>query len=390
MAVKQRRNKKSNAAAVVKDAPDSNAAATAPLVIKPILFEDHLPPLPLVFTVLFCSGALWVLGLRDFLATGKNFLGDMDDAYLEFTKSTQWFADAKGWKSTQGGLSAVQGRTTDENNMGGLFVRKLVGAATIAIHLHKLLPILFHPKGAQWKHGHFRPLLATSVLANLSIATLYGVYMEDFSVAGADLVPTIIMALLGLETLVMLTYLIRQTKTTRGPSVIMPEGKIPTSTVNRICARTVLVVSGVMTLIAGRDVFMSGSVIPFIPRDDIYLEWTGAFLHSPPHGSVEAAEHGLDAPFYVGDKFISQLAGVSILVLCLYKFVSSCMIQYGSDGSGWIKSKMFWRTSSVTGALIVFCFRLFHAPALSASLDIRWHLMMLSYEAFILGLYAFM
>jgi hypothetical protein len=286
-------------------------------------------------------------------------------------------------------MSAVRAQTTDENNMGGFFVRKLCGAATMAVHLHKLLPLLFHPANAQWNRGHFRPLLATSVVANLSLATIYALYMEDFSVAGAELIPASIMGLLVFETVVMLSYLIRRTKTERGPAVVIPAGKTHKSVVSRIMARTVLVVSGVTALIAGRDVFMAGTVIPFIPRDDIYLEWTGAFLHSPPEGSAEAAEHGLDAPFYVGDKFMSQLCGVSILALCLYKFVASCIIQYGADGSGQIKSKMFWRTSALGGAIVLFTFRLFHAPALSASLDIRWHLMSLTYEVFILGLFAF-
>jgi hypothetical protein len=49
---------------------------------KEIVLADHLPPLGLVFTVLACSGALWVFGLRDLMATGKPFLGEIDDAYL--------------------------------------------------------------------------------------------------------------------------------------------------------------------------------------------------------------------------------------------------------------------------------------------------------------------
>lgn len=82
----KRKQTKSSAATVSKKAAsaDSAASTTAPLVLKQkaTLFEEHLPPLPLVFTVLFCSGALWVLGLRDLMATGKSFLGDMDDDYL--------------------------------------------------------------------------------------------------------------------------------------------------------------------------------------------------------------------------------------------------------------------------------------------------------------------
>lgn len=49
---------------------------------SPVIAAEHLPPLPLVFTVLACSGALWILGLRDMAATGKNILGEWDNAYL--------------------------------------------------------------------------------------------------------------------------------------------------------------------------------------------------------------------------------------------------------------------------------------------------------------------
>ena len=274
--------------------------------------------------------------------------------------------------------------------MGGFFVRKLLGAATIAVHSHKLMPLLFHPNGAQWKRGHFRALLASSVAVNLAITSLYAYYFEDFQVAGASAMPMIIMSLLAFESLVMMFFLIRQTTTTRGPAVQLPEGKNERSVVSRIVGRTVMFVGcGAMSLIAGRDLLFSGQVIPFIPRDDIYLEWTGAFLHSPPEGSVEAAEHGIDAPFYIGDKFMSQLCALMILCLAVYKFTSCFLIQYGSDGSGLIKTRMFWKSSSLGGALVVFVFRLFHAPAKSASLDLRWHLMTIAYEAFIMGLYAF-
>lgn len=66
-----------------KTTPTKDVPTTAPPMMKDAtLAEDHLPPLPLVFTVLICSGALWVLGLRDLMATGKNFLGPMDDAFM--------------------------------------------------------------------------------------------------------------------------------------------------------------------------------------------------------------------------------------------------------------------------------------------------------------------
>jgi hypothetical protein len=287
-------------------------------------------------------------------------------------------------------LSAIQSKTTDDNNMGSFFVRKVLGAATVGLHLHKLMPILFHPTNAQWKRGHFRPILASSAAINLLITSFYAYYLEDFQVAGADAMPKLIMGLLTFEAAVMMFFLASQSVTTRGPAVLLPKGKSERSVVSRITARTVMLIGcGVMSLIAGRDLFFPGVVIPYIPRDDIYLEWTGAFLHSPPEGSVESAAHGIDAPFYVGDKFMSQLLGLTILCLGIYKCVSCILIQYGSDGSGLIKTRMFWKSSSLSGALIVAVFRLFANAAKSASLDLRWHLMTMAYEAFILGLFVF-
>ena len=49
---------------------------------KAQLVADHLPPLPLVFTVLACSGALWILAMRDVLATGRIIAGEPDEAML--------------------------------------------------------------------------------------------------------------------------------------------------------------------------------------------------------------------------------------------------------------------------------------------------------------------
>ena len=269
-------------------------------------------------------------------------------------------------------------------------MRKLLGAGTVALHTHKLMPILFHPNGAQWKRGHFRPLLASSVVVNLAIASLYAFYLDDFQVAQAAFMPNFLISVLAIESIVMIFFLFRQKTTTRGPAVLLPQGKTHQSIVSRIAARTVLVVGcGVMSLIAGRDLLFPGTIIPYIPRDDIYLEWTGALLHSPPEGSVEATEHGINAAFYTGDKIMSQLCALTILCLGFYKFTSCMLIRYGSDGSGVIKTRMFWRASSLGGALVVLVFRLFASAAQSASLDLRWHLMFVAYEAFILGLISF-
>lgn len=47
-----------------------------------VIAEEHLPPLPLVFTILMCSGALLVLALRDVMATGRNIGGSWDEAMM--------------------------------------------------------------------------------------------------------------------------------------------------------------------------------------------------------------------------------------------------------------------------------------------------------------------
>jgi hypothetical protein len=44
--------------------------------------NDHLPPILLVFTVVACSGFLFMYAFRDVFATGRTIGGDWDDAYL--------------------------------------------------------------------------------------------------------------------------------------------------------------------------------------------------------------------------------------------------------------------------------------------------------------------
>jgi hypothetical protein len=304
-----------------------------------------------------------------------------------------FFRSEKGWKSTQGGLSAIQPVTTDANNMGGLFVRKMGGAACLAFQLQKLLPLLFHPLDARWVRGHFQPLFVTSIFANLSLATFYLLSIADsLEASGADGMPKLFVAALLLETAVMVVYLLKSRKTVskRGPAVAMVEGKTPNSVVSRIVARTTILCSGSMALVAGRDLLFPGEILAFIPRDDIYLEWTGALLHSPPDDSPEALEHGIEIGLHIGDKFLSQFLALNMLILCLYKSVAAFGIRYRSDGGGLVQARMIWKAQFVGNLLILYLFRLFAAAALSASLDLRWHLIIVAYDTLILGLYGFM
>lgn len=314
-----------------------------------------------------------------------------------FTNSLGFFDDSRGWKSTQGGLSSIQPVTTDANNMGGLFVRKIGGAALLAWQLQKLWPMLLHPIQARWVRGHFRPMLWTSLVADVALAAFYGSYHDDLAAAGADTMPLYFISALLVEATMIAFYLVQSTMSSattksqsRGPAVAMPDGKTPSSVVSRIVARTTLIVSGAVAIVAGRDLFFPGVILSWVPRDDIYLEWTGALIHSPPEGSPEAVEHGMEMTLHVGEKFLSQIMALNVLLVCLYKAVAAFGIRFGSDGSGSVKARMIWRAQAVGSALILYVFRLFASAATSASLDLRWHLMMLAYETLILGLYGWL
>jgi hypothetical protein len=288
----------------------------------------------------------------------------------------------------QGGFSAIQQVTTDQNNMGGFFVRKLAGGAACAVQLHKILPLLYQETGAQWTAGHFRPWLLAAMTGNVAFVAFILSYADDLTSAGAHQIPLAMAAVLAVETVVMLVYLFNNLQSANRkplPAVAMPDGKTPKSFVSNIVSRTTLIVTSLMTLIAARDLFFPGFILDFIPRDDIYLEWTNALLHSPPEGSPESVDQGLEAPLYIGDKFVSQLAAVNVLILCLYKFVAALAIRYGADGSGTPKARMIWKGSVLGDVAILLCFRFFAHAARSASFDTRWHLCLISYEAFIYG-----
>lgn len=272
--------------------------------------------------------------------------------------------------------------------MGGFFVRKLTGGTGTMVHLHKLYPLLMHESGAHYTAGNFLVLFKTAVVANLCIIAFYASYYEDLLAAEAWDLPRMFIGVLCLETLVLF-YAILSIKPKRRPAVAMKDGKTPESLVSNILTRTVLIVSSLIALVAARDLFLPGFIIDLIPRDDIYLEWTNALFHSPPPNSPEDNSMGLEAPLYIGDKFVSQLCALHLLLLCLYKFVSALVIRVRSDGSGTPMAKMIWKVSCLGDAATMACFRFFASAAKSASWDVRWHLVLLSYEMFIFGLYGF-
>lgn len=354
--------------------------------------ELHFVPTALLFTILVCSGALAVMSYRDMFGTGKVIFGGNDEAMLHFTGSTKWYDDSRGWKSTAGGFSSVQQVTTDENDMGGYFVKKMAGAAALAFHLQKLIPVLFQSSEFDWGYDHFKPMLLTSVLGNFAVAGFYVLHFDEFKTSNAENMGFVIAAILIVEAVVILAFILAASFGKSRPSLkskTLPAGKGPKSIVSKILARTFCIVSGAIAVIAGRGLFFPGEELPFPPYDDIYLEWTGAFIHSPPAHSIEEREHGLEAPLHAGDKFISRLMALYILIICFQKLASGFLVHVGKDNSGEKKCKTFWRAQCIGNILLLFTMRVFAPAALSASLDLRWHIMSLGYETFILGLYGY-
>ena len=337
----------------------------------------------------------------------------------QYTKSTAWFDDSRGWKSKQGGLSTILAVTTDANNMGGLFIRKMAGVAGLAYHTTKLWPIVFHSPpehdkksnsgrwiGASWGEGHFDPLLTLGMIGDVCISIFYMNRMDDLKNAGAGEIGMAFIFASLIEAFIFGMYLLsrRMNRKASAPTTRRVNANAnserydpeedPNSLPSRIVARTVLIVSSLISLVALRDLCFPGTILSFIPRDDIYLEWTGAFLHSPPPDTVEADENGLEAPLFEGDKFVSQLMGLYLSLCCMFKMMSALGWSKGDrrcgpsrenvDRSGVISSRMIWKAQAFGNTLLLGMLRLFTPAALSASLDLRWHLMLVAYEAFIL------
>lgn len=324
--------------------------------------------------------------------------------------------------------------------MGGLFLRKMAGGAALAFHTAKLWPVLFtsgpmyDPKesaasgehrwaGASWSAGHFDPILALGIIGDVCLSMFYLGRLEELTNAGAGAIG-MAFAMTGLvEAFILGVYLLNRRMhdnynyrgTHKKVKAAFTVGSVsrdmraedPNSLPSRIVARTVFITSLLISFISLRDLFLPGTILSFLPRDDIYLEWTGAFLHSPPPNTVEADEHGLEAPLFEGDKFVSQLLGLYLLLGCMLKMMSAVgwskgnrsMRSSGSGGreimvenvdrSGVVSSKIIWKAMAFGDVLLLMMLRLFTPAAMTASLDLRWHLMFVAYEAFVLFMYGF-
>eukprot|EP00580_Thalassiosira_gravida_P009304 CAMPEP_0201640702 /NCGR_PEP_ID=MMETSP0493-20130528/22456_1 /ASSEMBLY_ACC=CAM_ASM_000838 /TAXON_ID=420259 /ORGANISM="Thalassiosira gravida, Strain GMp14c1" /LENGTH=251 /DNA_ID=CAMNT_0048114447 /DNA_START=40 /DNA_END=792 /DNA_ORIENTATION=- len=247
--------------------------------------------------------------------------------------------------------------TTDANNMGGLFVRKLSGAAGLAFHTTKLMPVVFHSPpqyhhgkwmGASWSAGHFDPVLTLGMMGDVCLAYFYLGRLEELKDVGAGGLGMAFVLTSLVEAFVLGMYMLTRrmnhnslskvpkattatdtsttTTTTSGRTTSAnanPLDENPNSLPSRIAARTIFIVSTLISLVSLRDLLFPGTILSFLPRDDIYLEWTGAFLHSPPPGTIESDEHGLESPLFAGDLFVHQLLGMYLSLSCAFKFASA-------------------------------------------------------------------
>lgn len=246
------------------------------------------------------------------------------------------------------------------------------------------------------------PLLTTALIANMVTILFYLTYKEDLQDANAWELPQLFCILLGMESTVFIGYMTsllitkRNEKSSSSSSssptaaICFPPGKNPDSFVSNICTRTVLIVSGVLSVFALRDLVFPGTIMELLPKDDLYLEWTNAFQHSPPPNSPEYLEYGMSTMLYVGDKFVSQQLALNLLLLTMYKVVACVYIRYGADGRGKAQSQiLFWKTSAIANGLLVFVFRTFCHTAGTVSIDFHLPILLLMYETGILALYGY-
>jgi hypothetical protein len=61
---------------------DEMTEAKPPEILQKEIVAEHLPPIGLIFTVITCSGFLFMFSFRDVFATGRNVGGSMDEAML--------------------------------------------------------------------------------------------------------------------------------------------------------------------------------------------------------------------------------------------------------------------------------------------------------------------
>ncbi|KAL7540156.1 hypothetical protein ACHAXR_012853 [Thalassiosira sp. AJA248-18] len=300
--------------------------------------------------------------------------------------------------------------------MGGLFIRKMSGVAGLAFHTTKMLPIVFHSPphydktsksgrwvGASWSAGHLDPVLTLGMIGDVCVSLFYLARFDELKNAGAQGIGMAFVLTSLVEAFIFGLYLLSRRMNHKATNNSGATGRVgvtaynpeedPNSLPSRIVARTVFIVSSLIALISLRDLFLPGTILSFVPRDDIYLEWTGAFLHSPPPETVEADEHGLEAPLFAGDKFVAQLLAMYLSLCCMIKMLSAWGWSKGNrnmgsvesvDRSGVVSSKMIWKAQAFGDMLLLGMLRMFTPAAKSASLDFRWHLMLVAYEAFIL------
>jgi hypothetical protein len=83
-------NLKQQEASAAKSTTNEARALAKEVLQKRHVAEEHLPPLPLILCILACSGAAFVLAMRDFWTTGRSIAGPWDQAVL--VRASDWVA----------------------------------------------------------------------------------------------------------------------------------------------------------------------------------------------------------------------------------------------------------------------------------------------------------
>lgn len=70
--------------------PKIESSAKKEVAVSQETLAEHLPPIGLVFTIVACSGFLFIFSFRDVFATGRVIGGSMDEAMLVSQHFSLW------------------------------------------------------------------------------------------------------------------------------------------------------------------------------------------------------------------------------------------------------------------------------------------------------------
>ncbi|GMI01387.1 hypothetical protein TrVE_jg10717 [Triparma verrucosa] len=338
---------------------------------------------------------------------------------------------------------------TGQSDVGNGFSARLGGMAGLFIAIVKIMVFMFadvNEDGRKFYELH-SPTILFMIFANLS-NLLFQVYVLTVAPASAHFAIKILICSLAYETLLIggsfwFNYL-SQIKIRRifkydprpplpphsqsKPSVSKamlgkktnkkkdddalteapepePAVDITNNIPSRIIFRTTAICSTAFAVPFFRDLFYPGHVLKWFPNDVRYLIFTKSYLHSPP---LPVDNSHL---MYLGSKILSQRCGLQILLICLFKISTSILIKNGpplerSWREGWdshssipklhpssllgpLKQVQVLKLQTLGNVLIwMTMWRFYHAALELEGYKTNHALIVIFWETFILGIYA--